>query len=444
MSRTRTYADFETAVAAKIGENMINVQLGEWINIAFNEKYRDAVTAAQWPDLVLWEPRNPDGNGLIAYSQQTDPTTGLAVKDIEYVWGIYQNSPYQNLSLRTAKYTLNDQGAMIIFPASTVNVNGYIAQVAPIGPYYMQYVPAIPQFTGDVWSASNSYHYNDVVYDATTGDYYQCILVNANIALANTNYWNTISIANWSAVTAYSIGNIVYDPTSSIYYRAIATSTNQAVTNLNYWTPVTVTPYATAQNYDLNGLVYSESTATFYKCILANSNKLVSNTTYWTTVTISAYSSSTTYQPYDVVFVPGAATYYQCLVSSLNNLLSNPVYWQQIAIVGWNSTTSYTANQIVYSASTPTYYTCILDTIQQVLTQTNYWQRLRIYSVLFNYLVHAVYAAYLLTNKQNDKHKTEMAYADQLLLNEKQRLIIGENQKPVTTVYTHLNTQYRS
>lgn len=445
MSRFRTYSEFESAVGQLIGDNNLDNQLGTWLNIAFNRKYREAIKAAQWPDVCLWEQRNPDGNGMVAYNAGTDPVTGLAVNDLEYIWGIYNNSPYQNLSLQPVKYILNNNGATIVAPSTQMLSNGYYPAVSPIGPFWIQCIEAIPQFTGSNYSAITGYHYNDVVYDTTTGDYWQNILVNAGIPLSNSTWWTSATIDNYSAGTTYASGAIVWDlANAGGYYKSNANSNvGNALTNPQYWTPISVTAWANQLNYSLNNVVYNPSGPTFYRSRTDNnSNNSLANTTHWTSITVAAYSTSQQYVVNDVVYVPGSGTFFKCIAANTNQLLSNTNYWQQIAVNAYTQGKTYATSDVVYDRSTASFYTCALDTVTQPLSVSSYWKRLRIPSVIFNYMVHAVYAEYLLMAKQNDKHKEETKFAADYLLTEKQNLQIAQNQRPVMQVMTHLNQHY--
>lgn len=454
MSRFRTYADFESSVGRKIGDNNFDNTLGTWINNAFNEKYREAITAAQWPDVVFWEQRNPDGNGLIAYQAGTDPVTGLAVPSLEYIWGIYSNTPYNNLTLQNAQYLLNDQGATILSPTTEILANGYNAQISPVGPFWIQAVNAIPLFTGSNYVAG-PYSYGATVYDPTSGNYWQNILTNAGQPLSNATYWTSTSIGSYNSGTTYSAGTIVLDLAGTSgggYWQSnVGSNVGNSLTNPSFWTQVIVSPHADSFNYSLNTVIWKRTSPTFYQSITnSNAGNALSNATYWKTITISPYSSSTTYQPGQIVSIPGAGTFYQCIQGNVNQLISNQNFWQQIGILPYNQTTIYSTfsntnfplPNVVFDSSTAAFYICVLATTTQPLTSTNYWKELQIPSVIFNFMVHAVYAEYLLTSKQNDKHKTEMAYAIELLNTEKQKLQQGQNQRPVMQVFTHLNTHY--
>lgn len=445
MSRFRTYNEFEQAVGQLIGEDNLDNQLGKWINIAFNRKFREAVKAAQWPDVCKWEQRNPDGNSIIAYSAGTDPVTGLAVNDLEFIWGIYQNSPYSNLSLKPVKYILNDVGATITSPSSQVLSSGYYPTISPVGPFWLQCLDAIPQYTGDNYSALTGYKYGSVVYDTTTGDYWQNILINAGIPLTNGTWWSSATIGNYSAGTTYAANAIVLDFVGGGgYYKSnSAGNVGNALTNPQYWTPVSIGAWANQLNYSVGDTAYNPATVTFYQSKVDNqSAKALDNTTYWKTVTVSAYSTSQQYAVNDVVLVPGAGTFFQAVAASTNQLLSNQTYWKQIGMQPYNQASVYNTGSTVYDSSTASYYSCILDTVTQPLAATAYWKRLQIPSVIFNHMVHAVYAEYLLMSKQNDKHKAETQFANDYLMQEKKALEIAQNQRPVTQVMTHLNQHY--
>lgn len=312
--RTRTYSDFQTAVIAKIGDTQVSSTLGSWINSAFNERLRYAMTAAQWPDIAIWEQRWADNNGLLAYELGYDPYTLAPTRGIEYLWGVYTNSPYENAGTRQAKYKLNDAGAVIIAPATATTSGIGVYQYSGLpGPYWILYVPTWPLYSGSNYSASTAYSKNTVVWDGTTGDYYQSIFSSVNVVPTNTDYWTlALSTTDTSSATAYS-GAAAYVPGDIVSY------------NTKY-----------------------------YVCYVANGQ-------------------------------------------GVGNAVSN----------------------------------------------TTCWRRLTISSALYNYLVHSVYADYLLSVKNNDKHKAETAYADRLLADEKQRLVGGESQIPTFRVLTHVSTQFR-
>lgn len=456
MSRFRTYAQFEADVARKIGEDSIDNQLGSWINQSFNQHFRDACTAAQWPDVCFYQVRNPDGNGLIAYEAGVDPVTGLAVPNIEFFWGVYSNTPYNNLTLQPANYLLDENGANVLSPTTEILANGYNAQISPVGPFWVKCVLEIPQYTGANYSNTTSYHLGDVVWDTGgSGNYWQVINVNAGQPLSNTTWWTSATVGAYSSGTTYVSGAIVYDLVGSAgggYFQSnVSSNVGNALTNLSYWTPISIGAYASSQNYSLGNPVYKQSNATFYQSQTSNNaGQSLSNTTYWKPITVSAYSSATTYQPGQVVFIAGAGTFYQCIAGNTNQLISNQNFWQQIAMLPYNQTTIYSTYSntnfplpnVVFDASTPSYYTCALDTITQPLTAANYWQELGIPNTVYNYMVHSCYAEYLLTAKQSDKHKTETQFAESILDREKKALEIAQNQKPVLQVFTHLNTHY--
>ena len=330
--RYYTYSQFQTAWLAKIGETNLTTTLANWGLSYFNERLPAAAKMAEWVDYNLFEPRQPNSSFYIPYAQGTSPQTGLPLNNIEYVWGIYGNSPYSNsaypaqqnqsTNIEPMNFNLDSTGIYVAYPNVVTGENSPDGLTSTV---WVDYMPEIPVYGGAQWVSGTVYQPTMVVWDSTTGDYYYC---------------------------------------------------NQ--TTLSTGTPTLADTYTTAVNYWLN-------------------------------------------------------------IDSVYN-------GQNFSV--WTNTLAYAQGQIVstgghyYISTAPVPISTAINATYNVTL--NYWKRLSIPTYLFNYLVHSCYALYLLTNKQNDKHKSEEQYAEQAYIwPEKKRWVNSQKQRPARQVYSNVVTQTR-
>lgn len=313
--RFRTYTDCINALQAKIGDTTLSTTLATWLNIALNERLSFAEKCDQWPDIYIWEQRLVDSTSHVAYNQH------YGFYDIESCYFCSANSPYQSLSNITTtpgnapyilvspysyanhslipiNYLLDGTGIYVEYPNAMTgesSPNGITSYV------WIKYLPHIKQRSGNAWSSSASYSPDTVVWDATSGDYYNSIYYSSVQAVSNTTCWQQVIASqtnlvspNYSGSTSYSIGNVVFDNVSTYqWYQYIGGSATigTALSNTSYW--ALLAP-ANADNgsalnmsttYLQGSVVWDATSGNFFYAGFANgqgTNQAVSTSNLWT------------------------------------------------------------------------------------------------------------------------------------------------------------------
>lgn len=109
----------------------------------------------------------------------------------------------------------------------------------------------------------------------------------------------------------------------------------------------------------------------------------------------------------------------------------------------WSAATAYNAGDVTYDPTSGDYYTALQSNTNQAVSNATYWKRLRIPAVIFNYIVHSVYAFYLLTYKQNDKAAVTEEWAEQKFLWPERDKLLKQNQRPVRRMINYVTSQSR-
>lgn len=132
-----------------------------------------------WGNLVQQTSNVPLNDCVVAWDQ-----TGESV--IDTVFDVYATSPFTAQNPPLLGYTLNGEGIQLInatpYP-NTYYVNG-VAQssnygLVPANPVFVYYRKSCPRYTGDEYSATDTYAVDDQIYFTSStgyGDYYKCVV----------------------------------------------------------------------------------------------------------------------------------------------------------------------------------------------------------------------------------------------------------------------------
>jgi hypothetical protein len=167
--RSKTYAELLERYQRLTGSDLLTTQDEAFANAFIGRNLRWAWESYEWPSVCLVEERTPDANNLISYTQSGETAIGE-------VFACYRDDPYGNASARQVGYILTADG--IQFQAD----NAY-------DPTYVYFRKRIPEFSGNAYASGTAYTAGDVVYYATTGDYYTALQSTTGNLPTNASYW---------------------------------------------------------------------------------------------------------------------------------------------------------------------------------------------------------------------------------------------------------------
>lgn len=110
----------------------------------------------------------------------------------------------------------------------------------------------------------------------------------------------------------------------------------------------------------------------------------------------------------------------------------------------YSSGTTYAAGDVAYYATTGDYYTALQSTTGNLPTNTTFWSRNLIPYELFEYAAQAAYGDWLMSNDQAATGMAMRNLADEMLMQEFDKLSRQQGFKPMRrTFYTHATQQLR-
>lgn len=139
------------------------------------------------------------------------------------------------------------------------------------------------------YSSNTTYSYKDRV--EYQGKIYEAIYQNTSfsgVAPGDVSYWSIITVSAWNNLSTYYNGNVVYVSGADgekNYYKAIFSNSfsGVAVTNTDYWVSISVAEYNADKTYYLGDVTISNSV--YYRAIYDNSNfsnkPPSTETSYW-------------------------------------------------------------------------------------------------------------------------------------------------------------------
>ena len=115
------------------------------------------------------------------------------------------------------------------------------------------------------YSSNTTYSYKDRV--EYQGKIYEAIYQNTSfsgVAPGDVSYWSIITVSAWNNLSTYYNGNVVYVSGADgekNYYKAIFSNSfsGVAVTNTDYWVSISVAEYNADKTYYLGDVIISNS-----------------------------------------------------------------------------------------------------------------------------------------------------------------------------------------
>ena len=125
---------------------------------------------------------------------------------IDVVFNVTKNSPYLSVYPSSQGYSLTPNGIQIVSSGTTQSYVNGVATVSsfPVtnNPVFLYYRRTTPSFSGDAYSATDTYVVDDQIYYTTTagyGDYYKCLV--ATTAGQNPDTTPT----SWEVIPIYEV-----------------------------------------------------------------------------------------------------------------------------------------------------------------------------------------------------------------------------------------------
>jgi hypothetical protein len=129
-----------------------------------------------WGAMLQQTSNTTSVDSLVAWEQ-----TGEEIMDV--VFTVWRNSPLLSIYPTTQGYSLTPSGIQLISAGTTTSYTNGVATMPsfPVSnnPVFVYYRKSIPSYTGDVYSATDTYVVDEQIYftnSLNTGDYYKCIV----------------------------------------------------------------------------------------------------------------------------------------------------------------------------------------------------------------------------------------------------------------------------